>query len=288
MAEDVTFTNLSKTLWPDDGITKGDLIEYYRAVAPALLPALRDRPLTVRRYPDGIGGQTFFQKNAPKGTPEWVRTITLPAESAKRDVAYILCNDVRTLLWLGNLASIELHPWLSRVDRLDRPETLVLDVDPPEGRFDLAVRTALLTREVLREHGTEAAVKTSGAKGVHVYVPLQRRYDYEQVRRAAHEIALDVASREPKLVTAEFKIAAREGRVFLDFTRTGKGQHVVSAYSPRARPGAPVSFPVPWADLNRIDPLDFTIRTAPKLLERGDRWATLRPRPQTLPRALLR
>src|SRR2546421_5048843 len=164
VAPDVKFTNLDKVLWPADGLTKGDLIEYYRAVSRSVLPHLRHRPLTVKRYPNGIEGETFFQKNAPKGTPEWVRTIRLHAESAKRDVDYILCNDLPTLLWLGNLGSIELHPWLSRTDRLERPHWLLLDVDPPEGHFRRAVRTALATRAVLSERGLDACVKTSGAK----------------------------------------------------------------------------------------------------------------------------
>src|SRR5919197_1464441 len=168
MAVDVTFTNLDKVFWPQEGLTKGDLVEYYRAVAPVVLPHLRNRPLTVKRYPNGIDGETFFQKNAPRGTPQWVRTIRLPAESAKREVDYIVCNDERTLLWLGNQAAIELHPWMSRVDRLERPDWLILDVDPPEGRFDLAVRTALVTHEVLEEVGLPGCAKTSGAKGVHV------------------------------------------------------------------------------------------------------------------------
>src|SRR5436190_22400655 len=146
MAEDVKLTNLEKVFWPEDGLTKGDLVEYYRSVSSVLLPHLRNWPLTVKRYPDGIGGETFFQKNAPRGTPDWVRTVTLPAESAKREVAYVLCNDRRTLLWLGNLASIELHPWLSRVDRLERPDWLVMDIDPLEGGFARSVRAALAAR----------------------------------------------------------------------------------------------------------------------------------------------
>src|SRR5439155_7628260 len=284
---DVKLTNPDKVFWPDDGLTKGDLVEYYRAVAPALLPHLRNRPLTVKRYPNGIDGEAFFQKNAPRGTPGWVRTVRLPAESAKREVDYVLCNDTRTLLWLGNLASIELHPWLSRVDRLERPEWLVLDVDPPEDQFELAVQTALLTNEILRERGVEGVAKTSGAKGVHVYVPLHRRYGYDEVNRAAHRIAIAVAEREPSVVTAEFKKAARRGRAFLDNTRSRMGQHVVAPFSPRARPGAPVSFPVSWSELDRIEPRDFTIETVPKLLERGDPWNSLRPKPQALPRELL-
>jgi bifunctional non-homologous end joining protein LigD len=282
----VQLTNPDKVFWPDEGITKRELFEYYRAAAPVLLPHLRGRPLTVTRYPNGITGETFYQKNAPRGTPEWVKTATISAPSAKRDVAYVLCNDRRTLLWLGNLASIELHPWISRVDRLDRPDWLVLDVDPPEGRFDLAVRTALVTHEVLEEVALPGCAKTSGAKGVHVYVPLLRRYEYDDVRHAGAQIAERVAEREPAMVTTEVARATRGGRVFLDFTRIGKGAHVVAPFSPRAREGATVSFPVPWKDLERIDPGEFTIRTVPALLARGDPWKRLCPRPQALPAAL--
>jgi DNA ligase D len=287
MARDVKLTNLDKVLWPEDGITKGDLVEYYRAVSAALVPHLRNRPLTVKRYPDGLRGETFFQKNAPKGTPHWVRTITLPAESARREVSYVLCNDEPTLLWLGNQAAIELHPWLSLLDRLERPDSLVLDVDPPEGRFDLAVRTALATREVLSGRGISACAKTSGAKGVHVYVPIQRRYGFDQARSAAHSLAVEVEATEPDLVTTEFKRAGRDGKVFLDFTRLGRGQHVVAAFSPRARPGAPVSFPVSWEKLERVDPLEFSIRNVPELLTRGDPWRELCPKGQVLPKDLL-
>jgi len=283
----VELTNPDKVFWPQEGLTKGDLFEYYRAVAPALLPHLRNRPLTVKRYPDGIAGITFFQKNAPKGTPDWVKTITLPAESAKRDVAYVLCNDVRTLLWLANLASIELHPWLSRADRLEKPDVLVMDIDPLEGGFPLAVRAALCAREVLREHGLDGCAKTSGGKGVHVYVPLVRRYPFDEVRDAGLRLSTLVEEREPELVTTQFRKGERAGKVFMDFTRNRPGQHVVAPYSPRARPGAPVSFPVAWRKLERVDPQDFTIATVPKMLQRdGDPWPKLAPEPQTLPRSL--
>jgi bifunctional non-homologous end joining protein LigD len=280
---DVKLSNPDKVLWPADGFAKRDLVEYYRAAAPSLLPHLRNRPLTVKRYPDGIDGETFYQKNAPRGTPEWVRTETLRAESAKRDVDYVLCNDLRTLLWLANLASIELHPWLSRVDRLERPDWLVMDIDPLEGGFELAVRAALSAREVLREHGLDGCPKTSGGKGVHVYVPLQRRYAFDRVNDAGRRLSMLVEEHEPSLVTTEFKKSERGGRVFMDFTRNRVGAHVAAAFSPRARPGAPVSFPVAWSRLERVHPLEFTIATVPKLLERGDPWRELCPAPQTLP-----
>src|SRR5262249_20089604 len=154
-----------------------------------ILPSLRGRPLTVKRYPDGIEGFSFFQKNTPKYAPPWVETVTLRAESAKRDVAYTLCNTKRTLLWLADQGTIEVHPWLSRVDHLDRPDHLVMDLDPPEGAFDRAVEMAFVVRDVLKEVGLLAAAKTSGAKGVHIYVPLQRRYGYPTVRSAAAEVA---------------------------------------------------------------------------------------------------
>src|SRR5512145_1514065 len=146
MPQTVELTRPEKVLWPDDGLTKRDLFTYYEAVAPALQESLKARPLTVKRYPDGIEGEAFYQKNAPRGTPSWVKTITVHAGSSQRDVDYVVANDRRTLLWLGNLAAIELHPWLSRVDRLDRPDFLLLDIDPTEGRFDQALRAALLAR----------------------------------------------------------------------------------------------------------------------------------------------
>ena len=279
-------TNPDKVLWPEEGFTKQDLVEYLRTVSPAMLPHLRSRPLTARRFPNGIDGETFFQKNAPKGTPPWVRTVTLPAESAKRDVAYVLCNDARTLAWLGNLASIELHPWLSRVDRLERPDWLIMDIDPLEGGFALAVRAALCARDVLSEHGLEGCAKTSGGKGVHVYVPLQRRYEFDRVRDAGLRLSMLVEEREPSLVTTRFHKGERQGKVFMDYTRNRPGQHVVAPYSPRARPGSPVSFPVAWARLERVEPLEFTIASVPKLLERGDPWPELCPPRQSLPREL--
>jgi len=281
-------SNLDKVFWPEKGLTKGDLIDYFQRVARFIMPAIRDRPLTVKRYPDGIHGFSFFQKNAPKYAPPWVRTVTLPAESAKRDVSYILCNSERTLLWLANQGSIELHPWLSRVGRLERPDHLVMDLDPPEGAFDRAAEIAFLVKEVLDGVGLSAAAKTSGAKGIHVFVPLQRRYDYGEVRAAAEEIARRVEERAPGRATTEFRIAPRGDRLFLDAGRNAPGAHVVAAYSPRARPAASVSYPVGWDELEGIRPEDFTIENVPALLEKGDRWRELMPPPQALPAPLRR
>jgi bifunctional non-homologous end joining protein LigD len=287
----VELSRLDKVFWPDEGLTKGDLIDYVRAVTPQFLRNLRNRPLTVIRYPDGIERGSFYQKQTPDYAPEWVRTVSLPADSGRgkrKEVRYALCNDQRTLVWLSNQASIEFHPWLSRVDRIDRPEFLIMDVDPPAGHFDLAVRTALVVREVLERNGMESAAKTSGAKGVHLYVPLQRRHGYGEVARAAFALAAHAAEMEPDLITIEFRKKERGDRVFLDATRIGPGKHVVAAYSPRARPGGTVSFPVPWKDLERVAPQDFTIRNVPKLIGDGDPWQDLMPAPQRLRQDLLR
>jgi bifunctional non-homologous end joining protein LigD len=283
----VELSNLNKVFWPDEGLTKGDLIAYFDAVAPSLLPVLRTRPLTVIRFPDGINGMSFYQKDTPKYAPAWVKTISLRAESAKREVRYTLCNDRRTLRWLANQACIELHPWLSRINRLERPDHLVFDLDPPQDAFDRSVQVALALKEVLDEIGLEGLPKTSGGKGVHVYVPLQRRYDYPVVRSAALLIGRRVEEWMPDEATTEFRIAKRRGRVFLDPGRNAPGAHVVAPYSPRARPGATVSFPVPWSELDRVKPGDFTIQNVPALLAKEDLWKKLLPRPQALPPKVL-
>jgi bifunctional non-homologous end joining protein LigD len=278
-------SNLDKVFWADSGLTKGDLLAYFDAVSPFLLREIRDRPLTVKRYPDGIEGFSFYQKNTPTYAPDWVRTVKLPAESARRDVNYTLCNSKRTLMWLANQAAIELHAWPVRADRLDRPDQLIFDLDPPEDRFDMAVDTALATAEALRRVGLHAAAKTSGAKGVHVYAPLRRTHSTEGVRSFASRIALSVQERVPEIATVEFRRAQRGGRVLVDVARNSPGQHAAVAYAPRARPGAPVSFPVAWRDLPHVSPQEFTIQTVPTLLaQHGDRWAELLGPPQRLPR----
>jgi DNA ligase D len=279
-------SNLAKPFWPDDGLTKGDLLDYFDRMAPLILPELRDRPLTVIRYPDGAGGPGFYQKETPKYAPSWVRTLTLPSGGKRGEVRYTVCNSKRTLMWLANQASIELHPWLSRLDRLERPTHVVLDIDPPEGDFDRAVQAALLTRDVLADAGLHGVAKTSGSKGIHVYVPVPRRYDGDELTRAARRLAARAEEMEPDLVTVEFRKAARGGRVFLDWTRIGAGKHVAVVYSPRARPGATVSFPVAWSHLDGVSPQAFSIKTVPRLVGAGDPWRELMPAPQRLPLSL--
>jgi bifunctional non-homologous end joining protein LigD len=277
-------SNLEKVFWPDDGLTKGDLLDYFDAVSPYLLPVVRGRPLTVIRYPDGIGRFSFYQKETPKYAPPWVKTVMLPAYNERKTVRYTVCDSKRTLLWLGNQACIELHPWISRVDRIERPDYLVLDLDPPEESFERAVETAFACREVLDGLDVRTGLKTSGSKGVHLYVPLQRRYSYQDVRAFAEMVAGRVAERNEDLATTSFRKAGRAGRVFLDTGRVAPGAHIVAPYSPRARPGGTVSFPVTWDELGSVSPQDFTLRTVPGLLEReGDKWKKVLPDPQRLP-----
>jgi len=228
-----------------------------------------------------------MQKNVPKYTPAWVRTVSMWAESSRREVSYALCNDRRTLLWFANQRAVEYHVTLVRTDRWDRPTHLVLDLDPPEaGGFRLAVQAAHLVRRALADAGLAGAVKTSGAKGVHVFVPVDTHAPIEDVAAATRAIAARAERLDPVLATTAFIREDRGGKVFLDSTRAG-GATVVAAYSPRLRPGVPVSFPVAWDDLDRVAPADFTIHTAIRLLDGGDPWADGMPQPQRLPADLV-
>jgi DNA ligase D len=276
----VALTNLDQPLFDGADATKRDLVDYLDAVSDRILPVLRDRPLSVIRV---HRGQTpFMQKNVPKYTPEWVETVSMWAETSQRQVSYALCNDRRTLLWFANQRAVEYHPTLNSNERPDSQTHLVLDLDPPvDGGFELAVRTAHLVRQALADAGLSGAVKTSGAKGVHVFVPLEDTVTIDDAAAATRALAVRAERLDPALATTAFIKEDRGGKVFLDSTRAG-GATVVAAYSPRVRPGAPVSFPIPWDDLDRVTPADFTLHTAPDLLGDGDPWATLMPEPQRL------
>jgi bifunctional non-homologous end joining protein LigD len=281
----VSLTNLDQPLFDGAEATKRDLIDYLDAVRDRIIPGLADRPLSVIRV---LRGQApFMQKNVPKYTPAWVRTVPLWAESSKREVSYALCNDRRTLLWFGNQRAIEYHPTLIRADRWDQPTHLVLDLDPPEGDvFDAVVGAAHLVRRALADSGLAGAVKTSGAKGVHVFVPVEEGVTLEEAAAATRALAARAERIDPALATTAFIREDRGGKVFLDSTRAG-GATVVTAYSPRVRPGTPVSFPLPWDDLDRVTPRDFTIHTVPRLIAEADPWADLMPRPRPLPADLI-
>ena len=277
---EVSLTNLDQPLFDGAEAAKRDLVDYLDGVRDRIIPVLEDRPLSVIRI--HRGQEAFMQKNVPKYTPEWVPTVQLWAEASKREVSYALCNDRRTLLWFANQRAIEYHPTLARVDQLDHATHLVLDLDPPDpDAFSLAVRVAHLVRQALADVGLEGAVKTSGAKGVHIFVPIVDGLSMDDSAAGTRAIAARVEQLGPDIATTAFMKEDREGKIFVDSTRVG-GATVVAAYSPRIRPGVPVSFPVSWADLDGISPRDFTIHTALRLLGDGDPWAEHMPAPQQL------
>ncbi len=281
----VSLTNLDQPLFDGADATKRDLVDYLDAVGDRIIAELRDRPLSVIRV---LRGQApFMQKNLPAYTPSWVRSVRIWAETSHREVAYALCNDRRTLLWFGNQRAVEYHPTLVRASDSHHPTYLVLDLDPPSaGPFGLAVGAAHLVRQALADAGLAGAVKTSGAKGVHVFVPVETSATVDDVAAATRAIAVRAERLDPALATTAFIREDRGGKVFLDSTRAG-GATVAAAYSPRARPGVPVSFPVAWAELDRVVPADFTVRTAARLLADRDPWASQMPSPQRLSAELI-
>ncbi len=280
----VDLTNLDEPLSPDAGATKRDLVDYLDAVADRMLPGLAGRPLTVLRV---LRGQKpFMQKNVPKYTPDWVRTAAMWAEASKREVRYALCDDRRTLLWLANQRAVEYHPTLGLADDVYRPSHLVLDLDPPDDDFARVVAVAQLVRQALADNGLSGAVKTSGAKGIHVFVPIDDAAPVDDVAAATRALAARAAAIDPSIATTAFIVDDRDGKVFVDSTRSG-GATVAAAYSPRLRPGVPVSFPLEWTELERITPHDFTVHTALDALDDRPSWAQSMPEPQRLPTELI-
>jgi len=278
--DEVPLTNLGQPLFDGADATKRDLVDYLDAIRDRIIPELNDRPLSVIRVLRGQ--EPFMQKNVPKYTPPWVRTARMWAEASHREVSYALCNDRRTLLWFANQRAVEYHPTLFRIGRENHPTHLVLDTDPPTaGEFRLAVRAAHLIRQALTEVGLAAAVKTSGAKGLHVFVPIEAHAGTEDAAAATRALAVRAERLDPALATTAFIREDRDGKVFLDATRAG-GATVVAAFSPRIRPGVPVSFPVAWDDLDRVAPADFTIRTARQLIAGANPWADQMPAPQRI------
>ena len=280
----VPLTNLGQPLFDGADATKRDLVDYLDTIRERIVPELADRPLSVIRV---LRGQDpFMQKNVPKYTPPWVRTVRMWAEASHREVSYALCNDRRTLLWFANQRAVEYHPALFRVGQESHPTHMVLDIDPPgageaAAEFVLAVRAAYLIRQVLADAGLAGAVKTSGAKGLHVFVPVEAGAGAEDLAAATRALAARAERLDPALATTAFIREDREGKVFLDATRAG-GATVVAAFSPRIRPGVPVSFPVAWEDLDRVAPADFTIRTARQLIDGANPWADQMPAPQRI------
>jgi len=268
----VSVTNPKKVFWPDEGYTKSDLVEYYDAVAPWLLPYLKDRPLVLTRYPDGIKGKSFFQKDAPEWIPSWVRTARIHSHDVGRDIDYFIVDDRESLRYVVNLGTIPLHLWSARLPGLDQPDWLVLDLDPKGAPFTDVVKVARSLHHILDELELPSFVKTSGATGLHILLPLGARYDYEVVRTFARLLAVMGVEAEPAISTIARPLRSRGGKVYIDFGQNGRGQTIVAPFSVRPLPGAPVSCPLRWEEVTaRLDPARFTIKTAPaRFAQLGD------------------
>ena len=266
-------TNLNKVYWPREKYTKRNLISYYREIAPFILPYLKDRPQSLHRHPDGIEAESFYQKNVDH-QPAWVKTIKIHSDSEKKDINFLICQDEATLVYLANLGCIELNPWGSRLGMLERPDYLVLDLDPEDISFDQVVEAAIAVRKTLEKGGVEGLCKTSGKTGLHIYVPLGARYTYDQGRQFAEIIARLVHRTLPRSTSIVRNPARRQKKVYLDFLQNRHGQTLAAPYSVRPSPGATVSTPLMWQEVKKgLDPARFTIRTLAKRLEKvGDLW----------------
>ena len=290
----LTLSNLEKVLYPAAGFTKAQVIDYYVRVSEYLLPHLKNRPVTMKRYPDGVLSRPFYEKNAPAHTPSWVATFPVPRRSGESDIRYILINDLPTLVWCANLANLEIHPFLHRVPRIDRPEWLVFDLDPGEGTDILDCATvALLLKERFDRLSLESFVKVSGSKGLQLYVPLNTAVTYAQTQPFAHGLAEELEAAHPELVVAEMAKQVRRGKVFIDWSQNSDFKTTVAVYSLRAsRPEPYVSMPVAWDELDaarksrQASRLDFTPEAALERLEKqGDLLQLVLQLKQKLPAA---
>ena len=283
---EIRLTHLEKVLWPQPGYTKYDLVQYFVAVSPYLLPLLRDRPLSLTRYPDGIAAPGFYQKNTPPYAPAWLRTFAWPRDAAAaKTVRYCLADNVAALIWLANQGCIEIHPWSARIDVPTRPDFAIFDLDPmPPATFKDAVAVAQLIAAVLDHFRLRSFLKTSGATGLHIYVPVVRRYTHRQIQRFVQEVGHVVQRFWPQRVAVDERlIKDRRGRVYIDYRQNARGQTIAAAYSPRPRAGAPVSAPLRWPELPYITPDEFTIGTMPRrLAAQGDMWGDILAAPQEI------
>ena len=282
-SQPVAITHPEKVLFPADGITKGELAAYYQAVAPVMLPHLQGRPVTLERYPAGIGRKGFWQKDVSRGFPEWLQRVEVPKKDGV--VHHALATDARSLAWMANQNAVTLHVWPSRVPRLTHPDLCVFDLDPPGDDPAVARAATLLVRDLLGELGLASRVKTTGSKGFHVGVPLDGVADFDEVAAFAHRAGALLVKRHPKRLTQEFLKADRGRRVLVDTGRNGWSATFAAAYTVRARPGAPVSAPCSWAEVEsgEVTPRSFTVRSmAERLAAVGDLWAELAASGQTL------
>ncbi|HHW27873.1 MAG TPA: DNA polymerase domain-containing protein [Firmicutes bacterium] len=286
-SQEVALTNLDKVYWPEQGYTKRDLVDYYASIAPYILPHLRDRPLSLVRYPEGIKGEGFYQKDAPPGMPSWVSVAPIRSKERGSYINFILCQNVETLVWMANSGAIEINPWLSRYSSLDNPDFAVFDIDPSEGTgWDDVKKVAMIVKSLLDEWKLVGFPKVSGATGLHIYVPLEPRYSYKDVARFVGLGASLIKGAFPDLVTLERKVKDRTGYVYIDYPQNARGQTISVVYGVRASQGAPVSIPVTWDELaegSRIHSQSWNIKTA---LERaqavGDLFAPVLSSPQNI------
>jgi bifunctional non-homologous end joining protein LigD len=279
----ISLSNTDKILFPKAKVSKGDLIDYYRQIAPTMLPHITGRPLSLQRYPDGIDAGGFMQKNASDYFPDWIRRARLAKENGEVD--YVVAEDAATLVYLANQACITLHAGLSRIDRIDHPDMMVLDLDPSDDDFAKVKRAAKDARGLLQEMGLTSFVQTTGSRGLHVWVPLDRAATFDQVREAASDLADALAARAPKERTTEQRKAKRGHRVFLDVARNAYGQTVVAPYSVRARPEASVATPLDWEEVDSpgLKPRRYTVHNVFRRLgQKGDPWARMRESAQSL------
>ncbi|HEY6068029.1 MAG TPA: non-homologous end-joining DNA ligase [Gaiellaceae bacterium] len=285
-AKTVNLSSADRVLFPEDGITKGQLFDYYREVGPTLIPHLRDRPFTMKRYPHGITGEVFFQKQAPKHIPSWIPTRqfrTWPREGGSRLVDFALVNTTEAVLFMVQNNCIDMNAWYSRVDKPERPDFVLFDLDPPDDGFELAIEVAHLIRELLDQLGLPGYVKTSGADGIHVVAPITRRSTFEQTYAFAESASRLLEQRHPGKITTEWLKKKRSG-VLVDHRQNGRGKTIASVYSVRPKPGAPVSTPLHWEELTTgVRPRDFTMGVAlERIREHGDLFEPVLARPMPL------
>ncbi|MCX7521443.1 non-homologous end-joining DNA ligase [Microbacterium sp. STN6] len=277
---DVRISSPSRVLWPELGITKLDLARYIARVGDAFVAANGDRPVSLQRYPDGVDGEHFFSKNPPRGAPDYARSVVVTYPSARAHPQLVI-DEAATAVWAVQMNTVVFHPWASRAENSDNPDQLRIDLDPQPGTdFDDAVPAAIELRRVLVEAGLNAFVKTSGNRGLHVYAPIEPTHEFLDVRHAVIAAARELERRMPHAVTSAWWKEERGRRVFVDFNQANRDRTIAGAYSPRALPGASVSCPVEWDELERVAPGDFTIESVPtRLLERGDPWAAMHEGP---------
>lgn len=257
---ELELTNLAKVLWPEEQYNKADLINYYAEIYPWLAPHLKDRPLVITRYPDGIEGNSFYQKNVPENLPNWMKTYSW--NSKERTIRLLIVTEKADVVWLANLACIEFHPWLSGQQSILNPDYMIFDLDPsPDNTLEQVKQVALTLKKILDSIGLRSYIKTSGAQGMHIYVPLKPEYSYEQVRETAGAIAGIICGTMPDLTTIERSVSKRGAKIYIDYMQNVIGKTVCAPYSVRPRKGAPVSIPLDWGEVPHVNPDDHTIRT---------------------------